>query len=156
MELIDFYDVSKAIINHPTHKSMKSLRMVYICFTNIFLCHFFPVFQSLAKWVETTTSGATLFPAVFHFNKTSPLPRCRCLLWIEQIPSQDIQDPRYTNTKDYQSNSWLSRICKFTNWGTMRGITTLRIPTTGDISNHGTMRQLLSLFSRPLSWQRNI
>jgi hypothetical protein len=27
------------------------------------------------------------------------------------------------------------------------GITTLRIPTTGDISNHGTMRQLLSLFS---------
>jgi hypothetical protein len=42
MELIDFYDVNKAIIHHPTHKSMKKLRMVYICFTNIFLCHFFP------------------------------------------------------------------------------------------------------------------
>ena len=31
------------------------------------------IFQSnpsLAKCVETTTSGATLFPAVFHFNKT--------------------------------------------------------------------------------------
>ena len=95
-------------------------------------------------------------PRCSPLSSTSTRPhRCRCLSKI-----QDIQIPKITKAIP----GWV----EFVNsqiggpWGVLtverpwNEITTLRIPMTGDISNCGTMRQLLSLFSRPLSWQRNI
>ena len=98
MELIDFYDVSKAIMNHPTHKYMKNLRMVYIALPTSFYVIFssFPILGQVGgdhnQWrhvvprrlpLQQDLGGAG---ACYELNKSLPK--------ISKI--QDIQIPEIT------------------------------------------------------------